>query len=375
MGHARPSLPLVVAAVAAAIALLVPVSVASPATAASADETTSLTAVLDAMNDARSDRGLSPVQLHRDLELVELANDDYARTGLAHQVVRGLDGPWYDDPDISAIGEIQYTGRPGGAQRAVAAWSDSPSHATTMYDTDATHVAIGADTGGDRTVYTAHLLHIDPITDPEGRSNSQACPTSEVPSGAFQDVPGSTHGDAVDCLAWWEITHGTGEGAFDPAGSVTRGQLATFLANGFTAGGVALPTGDRNAFRDVDTRDTHARAIAALSAAGVIDGYPDGTFRPDVAVERGQMARLLTRAFEHASDTSLPSPQEHWFGEVPTDHRFATDINRLADAGWATGYPDATYRPWETVRRDQMASFVTRWLDQLVEEGVADHPA
>ncbi len=375
MGHVRPSLSVVIVAVAAAVALLAPASMASPSTAASADGSTSLTAVLDAMNDARVDRGLSPLQLHRDLELVELANDDYARTGLAHRVVSEMDGPWYDDPDVSTVGEIQYTGRPGGPQQAVAAWSDSPSHATTMYDADATHVAIGADTGGDRTVYTAHLLHLDPITDPTSRSAAAACPDDQVPAGGFRDVSGGPHAAAIACLVSWEVTSGTDGGTFEPAGQVTRGQLATFLASGLAAGGVPLPQGDRTAFTDVDAGDVHAPAIASLSAAGVIDGYPDGTFRPHAAVQRGQMASLLTGAFEHASDAGLAAPQRHWFGDVPPDHGFATDINRLADAGWSTGYPDATYRSWQTVRRDQMASFVTRWLDHLVEEGVVERPA
>lgn len=51
------------------------------------------------------------------------------------------------------------------------------------------------------------------------------------------------------------------------------------------------------------------------------------------------------------------------------------NINRAAEAGLTGGRPDGTYKPQAAVTRAQMASFVARVLDLLVDDGHTDLPA
>jgi hypothetical protein len=90
---------------------------------------------------------------------------------------------------------------------------------------------------------------------------------------------------------WRTMSHlvWTGPAPSDP---VTRGQMATFL----TRAGKLPPVGDLR-FRDVGTNHVHRAGIGAAAAAGIAHGYPDGTFRPDAEVTRGQMACFLVRGF------------------------------------------------------------------------------
>jgi hypothetical protein len=115
---------------------------------------------------------------------------------------------------------------------------------------------------------------------------------ARVVGTGFRDVRGDIHEQSVLRLRDTGITQGYPDGTFRPADPVTRGQMATFLAR---AG--KLAPGDDVRFGDVGTDHVHRAGIGAAAAAGVAHGYPDGTFRPDADVNRGQMASFLVRGF------------------------------------------------------------------------------
>lgn len=114
-------------------------------------------------------------------------------------------------------------------------------------------------------------------------------PASQPPP--FDDLGDTTHRDAV--AAVWEagIAGGQGDRTYAPHAAVTRGQMATFLARGFQ-----LPPCEDGGFRDVGADDPHRTTICAAAAAGITQGNGDGTYRPGVTLNRGQMALLLSRA-------------------------------------------------------------------------------
>lgn len=117
----------------------------------------------------------------------------------------------------------------------------------------------------------------------------QLPPASQPPP--FDDLGDTTHRDAI--AAVWEagIASGAGDRTYAPHAPVTRGQMATFLARGFR-----LPPCEDVRFSDVAPDAPHAASICAVAAAGITQGAGDGTYRPGVTVNRGQMALLLTRA-------------------------------------------------------------------------------
>lgn len=104
-------------------------------------------------------------------------------------------------------------------------------------------------------------------------------------------LPGGTHTVAIETMAAQNIIGGYPDGTFRPRVNVTRGQMASLLYRALD-----FPTGDAT-FTDT-TGNTHATGINALATAGVIQGYGDGTFRPSNPITRGQMATMLTRAFD-----------------------------------------------------------------------------
>ena len=84
------------------------------------------------------------------------------------------------------------------------------------------------------------------------------------------------------------LMSGAGEGTFSPDLPTSRGMLVTILYR--LAGS---PAAGSASFTDVVKGQWYADGVAWASANGVVSGYPDGSFRPNDTITRGQMAAIL----------------------------------------------------------------------------------
>jgi hypothetical protein len=175
---------------------------------------------------------------------------------------------------------------------------------------------------------------------------------------------GSTnvHHEAVDCLAHLAIAKGVGDGRYDPAGQVTRLQMASFVARLLEAGGVTLPTSPPDAFDD-DADTVHELAANQLAALKVIRGDTGEVGRDlqgEIPMKRDRMAAWMARAYALVAGKELPATTTDYFRDDADLHH--ADINRLAAAGIVQGTGPGTYSPRLGVRRDQMGSYLARTL-------------
>jgi len=187
-------------------------------------------------------------------------------------------------------------------------------------------------------------------------------------AAGFADVTSSNvHRLAIDCVASVGVTSGLRDGTFNPSGTVTRAQMATFLAN-IVDRVVTLPPAPDAGFPDVIAGSTHDASINRLAALGIIRGDASGQFNPDRPVTRANLASFLVRTYEELSQTSQP-PSRSWF--VDTANNTHVDaINRARELGLVRGTSASTFAPSDPTRRDQMASLLSRMADALVRDGV-----
>lgn len=164
------------------------------------------------------------------------------------------------------------------------------------------------------------------------------------------DVSDGPHAPAIGALTEARVLIGRSDGRFVPSGTLTRAQLATVLARSLDL----FPVGDQP-FDDA-TGSVHADAIAAAAAAGIVEGFEDGTFRPRQPVTRGQLASMIARAHGLTAPAELP-PHPDIAGSVHTDA-----IAAVIDAGIVRGFADGTFRPQATATRAQTATFVLNSL-------------
>lgn len=179
------------------------------------------------------------------------------------------------------------------------------------------------------------------------------------PGGTFTDDDGNIHEGNIEAIAADGITNGCNPPTNDlycPSSTVTRGQMAAFLARALT-----LPSTGTDFFSD-DDGTTFEDDINRLAAAGTAEGCdpPANTrFCPNETVTRGQMAAFLVRALGYTDDGG---------GDLFVDDDasiFEGDIDRLGTAGVTKGCNPPTndrYCPDDPVRRDEMASFLSRAL-------------
>lgn len=172
-----------------------------------------------------------------------------------------------------------------------------------------------------------------------------------VESGAtFSDVPTShIFHEAIECLVDLEVTFGFEDGTFRPGQPITRAAVVSWLWR--LAG--EPPPDSLPEFSDVPLSHPFADAIAWAAERDITGGYPDGTFRPGLAVTRGAVAAWMHR-YQFSPSASLPTG----FSDVPADHPFVEPIAWLAAAGITQGYPDGTFRPGQPISRGGLASWV-----------------
>lgn len=95
-----------------------------------------------------------------------------------------------------------------------------------------------------------------------------------------------------------EIVEGTTANSFEPNRGVTRAEFAALLVKGL---GLTVPPKTAvGEFPDVDPEAWHAVYIFAAKNAGLIEGYEDGTFRPDRFINREELLALAYRAYKFA---------------------------------------------------------------------------
>lgn len=193
---------------------------------------------------------------------------------------------------------------------------------------------------------------------------SFSCPGSIEPAG-FSDIAG--HPDstrrAIDCLALYGITRGTGPTTFDPAGSVPRWQMALFLVRQAVAHGMTIPEASDQGFGDLDGLSREAiDAINQLGGLGITLGTSADTFSPHANVTRWQMALFITRLLA-GSGMALPAASDGGFEDLDGLSAQARDaIDQLAALGVAEGTGATTFSPFTETLRWQMALFLTRAL-------------
>jgi hypothetical protein len=182
----------------------------------------------------------------------------------------------------------------------------------------------------------------------EGDAEDQCAELTDA-APSFTDIAGTTHEAAIEQLYASGLVGGYADGTFRPARAVTRGQLASIIEEA-----LALPTGPTTGLSDV-AGTTHETGIRAVVNAGIASGFDDGTFRPDLAVSRGQAASIFAAAFELAAGS--PTALRDVAGTTHED-----GINAAVGAGLANGFPDGTFRPGDSMTRGQASTLFVEAL-------------
>lgn len=171
----------------------------------------------------------------------------------------------------------------------------------------------------------------------------------------FPDVPPNHTFRTEICWAVDQgLTTGYPDGTFRPTVAISRQALVVFL---WRLEGEPAGPFPHPTLSDVPMGEPFHTAIAWGVDEGIVGGYPDGTFRPTAPVSRQAMVVFLWRL---SGEPAGPFPATG-FSDMPTG-TFGTAISWAVDEGITNGYDDGTFRPTAPVSRQAGVAFIYRWV-------------
>lgn len=174
-------------------------------------------------------------------------------------------------------------------------------------------------------------------------------------------MPGSSY----DLYAVWKdaetMTHtayisGYPDGTVGPDRTITRAEAATMFYNLLSSKNSTPRT-----FVDVPMNQWYANAVTSLAGMGVINGYPDGTFKPDAPITR---AEFVTMAMNFAK---ADKGAACGFADVSENMWYYNAITGATENGWISGYPDGTFGPDRYITRAEVTSVINRMENRVAD--------
>ncbi len=201
------------------------------------------------------------------------------------------------------------------------------------------------------------------------------CLTLAEPGEVLHDLEKHWSKPYIDILAQTKISedgprlvkgYWTDTGAlFLPDREVTRYEFLKMVLLGnciepvaSTDDGTTEFTDFRRAGRPRESDDAIAkrRIIYTAYDRGIVEGYPDGTFRPDAPVNRAEALKILFLASSlQAFDDQDYSGR---FSDVADADWFASYVNDAVGYAFIEGYPNGTFRPAQAITRAEAGKIV-----------------
>lgn len=145
------------------------------------------------------------------------------------------------------------------------------------------------------------------------------------------------------------------DGTVRPGNPITRAEVATIFFCLLQDDTREAVWSTKYSYPDVEPHTWYSDRVATMTNAGVMAGYPDGTFGPSRHITRAEFATVAARFF-HAPEVSGDA-----FSDISGSWARGF-INRAAALGLISGYPDGTFRPEQEITRAEVMTIINNVL-------------
>ena len=182
----------------------------------------------------------------------------------------------------------------------------------------------------------------------------------------FKDVEQHWAQQDVNDMGSRLVVNGVGDGLFNPDAAITRAEFAAIVMRGLGL----KPVGGSAVFTDVQASDWYYTAVQTTSNYKLIDGFEDGSFRPNEKITREQAMLIIARAMAVTKlQGKLPAKE---IGEVLKPFADAAAVSNWAktgitaslQAGLVTGRSADELAPQASITRAEVATIVKRLLKE-----------
>ena len=153
---------------------------------------------------------------------------------------------------------------------------------------------------------------------------------------------------------------GTSATTFEPNTSLSRAMLVAVLHR--LEGSPEASAGD---FTDVADGDWYAQAVNWAASVGVVNGFDDGTFQPNTAITREQLAAILRNyAAYKGMDVSTTGDLSTYTDAANVSDWAKESVEWAVGQGLLSGVTDDTLAPQACATRAQVAAILQRYLSE-----------
>ncbi|MCR2806284.1 S-layer homology domain-containing protein [Paenibacillus soyae] len=174
----------------------------------------------------------------------------------------------------------------------------------------------------------------------------------------FNDLNGHWAKQEIERAAGLGFVAGYADGTFRPQNHVTRAEFATMVSRAMEL----KPKGGADpSFADLDRIPDWAKpSVLEAQTAGVITGYEDATFRPDLLINRSEMAAMMMRTL----DTKMDEGWKPAFADTDSIPVWAQpSVAAAAEAGLIKGRDNNKFVPAANATRAEAVVLILRLID------------
>lgn len=144
------------------------------------------------------------------------------------------------------------------------------------------------------------------------------------------------------------VLRGYQSGEMKPDQAITRAELTKVILETLDVSMSGRRFSGR--FNDVQSRDWYWKYVEKAADLEIIQGYSDGSFRPNQNVSRAEALSIILRAFDIPSRSS-----QKIFSDVPRGQWFYDAVATAYEFGLIKGYDDGSFRPHNSITRGEAA--------------------
>ncbi|CEN77866.1 ZmpA/ZmpB/ZmpC family metallo-endopeptidase [Paraclostridium sordellii] len=147
--------------------------------------------------------------------------------------------------------------------------------------------------------------------------------------------------------------NGYPDNTFRQENKITRGEMATMLTR-IILDGKQVPITE-NKFNDISNDYWAKNEVNYLASKGLLNGYEDGTFRPENPITRAEVATILVR-----SNGDIKQKLKKIFPDIDDSHWANKYIEKAAELGYMLGYEDGSFKPDQVITRGETVVTLNR---------------
>ena len=149
---------------------------------------------------------------------------------------------------------------------------------------------------------------------------------------------------------------GRTDGLVAPEANITRAEVATIFFRMLTDKSRIEIWKATNGFSDVKADQWFNNAVSTLAGAKILDGYGDGSFKPNAPITRAEFATIATRFYDAPGTYVVDA-----FNDI-SNHWAKNYINRAAELKLVNGYDDGSFKPEKLITRAEAIQMVNSIL-------------